>query len=163
MFNVTKRSRLAVPAGIALSLALVVGAFAYWTLAGAGSGTAATGDIAAVTVNQLSEPADLYPGGPAQDLFGDFDNPNAGDVMIGEVTVVVDPDWTSSDVDASKPACTAADFEIGGSAVVEDEIPSGDGVGEWSGLTIALLNLSTNQDNCKNAVAPLIYEVVPTN
>ncbi len=87
MHMFTKKKMAAVVAGLA-----VVGtsgvAFGYWTNAGSGSGTAATGTNAAITVNQTvdsSAPA-LYPGGPARTLSGTFTNPNPGKVYVANVT-----------------------------------------------------------------------------
>ena len=138
------------------AVALVGAATAYWTQGGTGTGTAETGTTTGIVVNQTSAVAGLYPGGPAQPLSGDFDNPNAGDVFITSVTAEVQAAW-SSQGDVTKPACTAGDFLIAGTAPVNAEIASGVGVGGWSGLTIALVNGATNQDNCKDVVVPLEY------
>ena len=59
-------------------------AFAYWTNSGAGTGTAGTGTNVAVTVNQTSVIAGMYPGQSAQTLAGNFTNTNSGpDVRHG--------------------------------------------------------------------------------
>jgi hypothetical protein len=158
LLNTTKKKIAAGAAAAALVASTGVAA-AYWTQGGTGTGSASTGTTVDVTVNQTSTISDLYPGGDAVTLSGDFDNTNDGPVKVGSVTVVVDPTFSEQD-DAGKPACTPADFEIGGSAVVDDEIVSGSGVGAWTGLTIKLVNSATNQDNCKNlAAVPLIYSV----
>lgn len=140
--------------------AAVIGAtgvgFAWWTQGGSGTGSSTTGDVIDVTVNQLAGATDLYPGGPAQTLSGDFDNPNDGKVYVDHVSVVVDPDW-SAQADLDKPECTAADFTIGGSADVQVEIDAGNGVGAWTGLTIAMDDEASNQDNCKNVTVDLVY------
>ncbi len=130
-------------------------AVAYWTQGGSGSGSAATGTTSAIVVHQTSTVNGLYPGGPAQALSGNFDNPNAGPVFVTGVTAAVHP--FSAQADGSKPACTAADFVIAGSASVGSEISSGLGVGSWSGLTIAMKDGSANQDNCKNVSVPIDY------
>jgi hypothetical protein len=138
------------------------GAFAYWTQDGSGVGSASTGTTTAVTVNQdaFDSADDLYPGGDAVTLSGDFDNPNSGPVKVGSVTATVDA--FISQADLLKPACTEADFVIGGSAPVNAEIDSGNSVGSWSGLTIQLANSSTNQDNCKGLSSVAIsYSVSP--
>ena len=72
------------------------------------------------------------------------------------MTAVVDPSWSSQIVGA-KPPCTASDFVISGAATVNAQIASGAGVGSWSGLTIAMTNAATNQDNCKGVAAPIQY------
>jgi predicted ribosomally synthesized peptide with SipW-like signal peptide len=146
------RKRASATLGVLLALVVVGGVFAYWTQSGSGSGTAQAGTTVPVTVNQTSAITGLYPGGPAQTLSGNFDNPNPGAVKVGAVSVVVDPVWASG-------ACSAADFVIGGSAAVNAEIPAGNAVGAWTGLTIRMANLSTNQNDCKGVSANLLYTV----
>jgi hypothetical protein len=142
------------------TVGIATSAFAYWTQSGGGSGTASAGSTTNVTVNQTSTISGLYPGGSPVTLSGDFSNPNSGPVKVGSVTVVVDPNW-SARADSTKPACTADDFSIGGSALVNAEIASATHTGSWTGLTIKLNDGSGNQDNCKNASAALVYSVSP--
>lgn len=134
-------------------------ALAYWTTTGTGSGSATAGDTTGVVVNQTSTVSGLYPGGPAQPLSGNFNNPNSGKVYISTVTASITP--FSSRTDLSKPACTQADFTLAGSPMtVGAEIPSGVGVGAWSGATIAMIdNPTANQDNCKTVSVPITYSV----
>jgi hypothetical protein len=143
-------SKKAIAVGLAAGLALGVSgaAIAYWTQGGSGTGTASTGTTTDVTVNQTSTVADLYPGGPAQALSGDFDNPNPGEVYVGTVTASL----------GTLPAgCVAADFDIQGTGVVNDEIGSGSGVGAWSGITIAMVDTGVSQDDCKADTIPLDF------
>jgi len=152
------RKRTAVVAtGLALVLATAAIAFAYWTQSGSGSGSASTGDTTAITVNQTSAVTGLYPGGPAEPLSGDFDNPNDGPIFVHQVAAVLSS-VSGGAQDSSLPACTTADFALTGSPVtVDTEIASGNGVGSWSGMTIRLLDTSANQDNCKNATVHITY------
>jgi hypothetical protein len=133
-------------------------AFAYWTQGGSGSGGATAGTTSAITVNQTGTPTGLYPGGPAVPLAGTFDNPNAHPVHISSVTVAVTP--FSVQTDNSKPACTAADFAVGGTSGA-NVVPAGNGVGSWSGLTVRLVDGVANQDNCKNVNITLDYTANP--
>jgi hypothetical protein len=133
----------------ALVLAGGGAAYAYWTTTGSGTGTATAGAVTAVTVNQTSSVTGLYPGGPAVALSGTFDNPNSGKVFIASVNATV--------TGTSNPGCTAADFEIGGSAPVGTEINPGTGVGSWSGLTLRLVDSTANQDACKGVTVNLSY------
>jgi hypothetical protein len=143
----------------ALGVAAVLGgsyaAYAYWTGSGSGSGSAQATTPSAVTVNQSTTVSNLYPGAPAVTLSGTFNNPNSGTVYIGSVSASVHA--FSSQTDNTKPACTQADFAIGGSATVNAEIAAGNGVGSWSGLTVRLLNGAGNQDNCKNQAITIDY------
>ena len=63
----------------------------------------------------------------------------------------------SFQADLSKPACTQADFAIGGGAPVGASVPSGVGVGGWTGLTVTMINGPLNQDNCKTVTVPINY------
>ncbi len=138
---------------LTMALVLVLGgiAFAYWTNTGSGTGTATTGNNNAVVINQTSEITGLAPGQPAQTLSGTFDNPNPSPVYIGSVTAVV----TGTDIGA---ACDATNYAIAGAAPVNAEVPPGEDVGTWSGLTIQFVNKpAVNQDACKNAVVQIAY------
>ena len=147
----TRKKMIGLLVGI-VSLGMAAAAFAYWTGGGSGTASASTAtDTSAVTVNQtlgITGIDDLYPGGPAVALSGTFDNPNSGPVYIASVTATVD-----------EPAngCTAGDFEITGTATVDAQIPSGNAQGSWSGLSVAMKNLATDQDVCKNTPVTITY------
>ena len=146
-----KGSKIAI---VTAALLLGVGgtAFAYWTQMGDGEGAAGTGNTVDVIVNQTSVINGLYPGGPAQPLSGDFDNPNPGDITVGAVSATV----TATSV----PACDADWYTIGGTGSPATQVlEPGDDVGGWSGLTVALVDEPVNQDACKNATITISYEV----
>jgi hypothetical protein len=125
-------------------------AYAFWTNTGSGTGTASTGSNNSITVVQTSTIGDLGPGRPAQTLSGNFDNPNDSPVFVTAVSAEV----TGTDV----PACDASNYTIAGSAPVGAEVPPGNGVGSWSGLTIQFNNKPTvNQDACKGATVTIHY------
>jgi hypothetical protein len=151
-----RKKTAVVATGLALALATAAIAFAYWTNGGSGSGTAATGSDVAITVNQTSSPAGLYPGGPAATLSGNFDNTNSSKVYVHQVTAsLASVDGGS---EAGKPACSTSDFELSSNpATVDAEVDPGTGVGAWSGIQVRLLDTSANQDNCKNAVLHINY------
>ena len=144
----------------ALAAILAVGggtiAYAYWTTGGSGSGSAATGTTSNIVVNQTgSAITGMYPG-QTVNLSGTFTNTaNPGSVYITAVTAAVHA--FSSQTDSNKPACTQADFAIGGTAPVGAEVAHGTGVGSWSGLTLTLTDAGTNQDNCKGLTVTLDY------
>jgi hypothetical protein len=137
-----------------VAAALLVGgagaAYAFWTAGGTGDGAATTGTSSAITVNQTSSITGLSPGSGPQTLSGDFDNGNSGAVFVTSVSVTV------ASIDS--PGCGPTDYTIGGAAVVGAQVPSGFGVGSWSGLTIQFNNKpGVNQDACKGAVVALAY------
>jgi hypothetical protein len=147
--RISKRS-IAVFVGVMVALASAGVAFAYWTNAGTGTGTAATGTTSAITVNQTSTVTNMGPGVAPQTLSGNFNNTNSGPVFVAAVTATV----TGTD----KAGCGATDYTIAGTAPVNAEIPTGTGVGSWSGLTIAFNDKAgVNQDVCKNAIVTIAY------
>jgi len=146
-----------VAAGVA-ALAIAGGgmaAYAYWTGTGSGTGSASATTPAALTVNQSTSVTNLFPGATAVTLSGTFDNSNPGPVFIHNVTAAVHA--FSSQTDNTKPACTQADFAIGGSATVDANVAAGSGVGSWTGLTVRLLNGAGNQDNCEGQSITIDY------
>jgi hypothetical protein len=146
----TKKKLAAVIGGLAIAGATTGAAFAYWTNTGTGTGTATTGTNAAITINQTSTVAALYPGGTAQSLSGTFTNPNAAGVRVASVQA------TGVTVDATHAAagCAAGDYVLGGTATVGIDVISGT---PWSGLTIAMNNTTSNQDACKGASLTIAY------
>ena len=130
-------------------------AYAYWSGSGTGSGAASATTPSALTVNQTTSVTGLFPGATAVTLSGTFDNANSGPVFIHNVTGAVAA--FSSQTDTGKPACTQADFAIGGTANVDANVAAGNGVGSWTGLTVRLLNGAGNQDNCKGQAITINY------
>ncbi|WP_346386393.1 hypothetical protein [Nocardioides sp.] len=144
------KKRSTIGLAVVSMLALSIGAYAYWTNSGTGTGSAATGTTAGITVNQTSVVSGLYPGSPAQALSGNFDNGNAGPIHVASVTGTV----TST----GAVGCSPADFVVSGSPAANvQEVPSGTGVGSWSGLSVAMTNTAANQDACKNATLTISY------
>jgi hypothetical protein len=151
MARFSKKTKVAV-----LTAALVLGAsgtaYAYWTQMGAGAGSAGTGTTVAVVVNQTNTVTDLYPGGPAQALSGDFDNPNSGPVTVGAVSATV----TATSV----AGCLTTWYTITGTSTPASQVlAAGTAEGAWSGLSVALLNDAANQDVCKSATITITYAV----
>lgn len=155
-----------------VAIAASIGAYAYWTQSGSGTGSATAGTTTTITVHQTNAAiTSLYPGGPTAALSGNFDNPNAGGVLISSVTAVVSS-VSNGTSDGTKPACVAGDFYITGTGT-GSTVPPGTGVGSWSGLSIGLANRdgnavppselspAANQDNCKNATANITYTANP--
>jgi hypothetical protein len=149
------KKKAAAALGVVALLGGGYAAYAYWTGGGSGSGSAQATTPSAVTVNQTTSVSNLYPGATPVTLSGNFNNPNSGTVFIANVTASIQA--FSTQTDGTKPACTEADFAIGGSATVNAEIAAGNGVGSWSGLTVRLLNGAGNQDNCKNQPITIVY------
>lgn len=147
-----RRRRFVVLAAVIAACAVAATALAYWTAtgSGAGSGTTANPGAQTITVNQTSASSGLYPGGSVP-LSGDFDNPAANSVHINSISATV----TGTD----QPGCNASDYSVSGTPAISGggDIPSGSGVGSWSGLTLSMANTGANQDACKGATVTLSY------
>jgi hypothetical protein len=148
MKRIGKKAWVLLVVVVVVAVSAVAG-YAYWTAAGSGTGSASTGNVGNVTVNQTSTVSGLYPGGPGVALAGDFDNPNSGPVYVGSVSASV--------VDTTNAGCTSADFAVEGVSNTPGEVASGNGVGGWNGLTLRLKDLGANQDACKNVTVHLAY------
>jgi hypothetical protein len=144
--RLTKKSKIIALAAI-LGLTSSGVAYGYWTTSGTGSTTTTTGNVVGVTVNETTSVTNLYPGGPAQPLAGNFDNGNAGAVYVTSVTAALGTLPTG---------CLPADFTIGGLANVGAKVAAGAGKGSWSGLTITMNNTGVSQNGCKASSIPLV-------
>jgi hypothetical protein len=152
MRKISKKKLIVAGVATAVVAAGAGTALAYWTSTGSGSGNASVGSSSNITVNQTSSVSGLYPGGSAS-LSGNFDNPNSGAIRVGSVTA------TGVTVDAAHAGngCLAADFSVTGSAVVNAEIPAGNGVGSWSGLALNMADTGVSQDACQGATLTVAY------
>ena len=122
---------------------------------GTGTGSAATGTTAAITVNQTSTVTAMGPGVAAQALSGNFDNPNSGPVYVTTVTAAIG-------TVTGGPTCEATDYTLTNPVSdVNAQVPAGNGVGSWGATdtpTIAFNNKAAeNQDDCKNATVQILY------
>jgi hypothetical protein len=132
-------------------------AYAYWTTAGAGTGSATTGTSTPIVVHQTGAAiTGLSPGGTPQALSGTLDNPNTGVVPVASVSATIGT-VTGPNITGPLP-CDATDYAIAGTGVVvTSPIPAGLASATWSGLTIAMLDGAGNQDGCKGATVPIVY------
>ena len=145
--RLTKKPKAIIVGAAIVGLASAGVAYAYWTTSGTGSAMATTGTVVGITVNETTSATNLYPGGPAQPLAGNFNNSNAGAVYVASVTAALGTLPTG---------CLPADFTIAGTALVGANVASGTGVGSWSGLTIAMNNTGVSQNACKASSIPLV-------
>ena len=155
----TLRGRRPLVVGALIALALTGAAYAYWTAGGSGTGTAQAGDVVALTANQTSTLTAMYPGDSAQTITGNFDNPNSGSVYVSNVVVSIAS--VAKAPGAVAGTCDASDFTLADRTMaVGEQVPSGTGVGAFSGATIKFNNkANANQDACKNATVNLAYAV----
>jgi hypothetical protein len=138
------------------SLGIGVAGFAYWTTSGTGTGSATTGTNTAVTVTQIGTPAALVPGGSSSPIDFDINNSASTPQYVTSVTVAL----TVSPGSGSGPPCTAADFTLVQPTAINADQASGATPHSPSGASLALKNLSTNQDNCKSSTIGLTFTAV---
>jgi hypothetical protein len=138
-----------------------VGAYAYFTSTGAGSGSATVGTSTtwAVTTDAATGGV-LTPGGASLDTIAyHVKNNNAGQQNLANVAVsVANADgtpWTSV------TGCSKADFSISGAlagATFNDTAQAANlapGATANGSVTLKMVDTGLNQDGCKNATVPL--------
>jgi hypothetical protein len=159
MKRISKRTAVLL-AVVAAAVMAAVGAYAYWTTTGTGSGTATVGtdtpwqvDTAAATGGPLT------PGGPSQTVGYTVTNNSTGHQLLSNVAIsVANSDGSAWD---GPGTCSAADFEVNGAAagtaydhtaLAQNFAP---GAAHASSITIQMIDTGVNQNDCRNAVVPL--------
>jgi len=152
--SVARKKRIVIIAIVSALLVACVGggAYAYWTTAGAGTGTASTGTSTAFTVTSTAPTGGpLTPGGASEQVAFTVANPGTGSARLTAVNVRVaaadGTDWTVV------AGCSALDYTIGTPEIDYGEIAGGSSVSGT--VSITMNNLGTSQDACKNVAIPL--------
>jgi hypothetical protein len=169
------RTKIAV--GATVGAAVIAGgglAFAYFTSTGTGTGSATVGSATAWTVGESGTPTGgpLYPdhaigGANVQTDSYTVTNGGSGSQNLTQVVISVananGSAW-SSRADGTLPACTAADFSVGGQTVGTpwtDTSLAGDftaGQSKTTGsVTIEMIDNGLNQNNCQGVTVPLYF------
>ncbi len=158
MFHFTKKR--AVVAAVVGSLALSVGAYAYFTASGTGSGTASTGSASGITITHTNAATlgVLYPAGAGRQVNLDVLNPSDGPQQVGSVkldSITADAEHGSCDVSSSvtptnaSPAFTMADVPINGRLDGHQTV-------QTSG-TLKMNDTGVSQNNCQGATLTLHF------
>lgn len=151
----TKRG-VAVAATVATMLAASIGAYAYFSTTGAGSGSGTAGSSTALAINQAaisySSPENaLMPGTSATVTFT-VDNPSTGHQQLGTISV------SGISTDLAHAGCDTATnptwFSTTTDVVGHDYAP-GSGQAVTGSITITFNDLNVSQDVCKGA--PLTF------
>jgi hypothetical protein len=172
---VTKR-RITLLVVLAVAAIAAIGAWAYFTANGSGSGTASVGTSSNLTLHG-STVGTLYPGTTASISFT-VDNPSAGHQQLGTIYLAGvkactgagsswDPSLNSgaggcSNSGTEQTGCESVDAGNAGDANVsnfymadvtenQDLAGNASGVSATNGGTLKMNNLSSSQDSCKNA------------
>ncbi len=168
-----KRTLILLGAAV-VAVGLAVGAYAYFTSSGTGSGQATVGTSTAFTVptsNDLGGP--LYPGDTSAVASEDYKvhNPSTGHQNLIQVVISVANSNGSawSVTGGGNPACTQDDFQLSldnstwaaaGTSVTDTAIAANLAGGADSAthtVYIRMIDSGANQDNCKLATVPLYY------
>jgi len=144
--NVSKRVRASLAGAVAAAVVLVgvLGAYAFWTSGGSGSGTATAG----TTTDNLTIASPSVSGiapGSATPVTVTVTNPNTYSVHVGTVSTAI----TTSD-----PGCLPADFSFPAKAM-NATIAGLDSASFTQNLVFA--DTAVSQDACKGATITLTY------
>ncbi len=161
------RKGLALLATMLVAVVAAIGAYAYFTSTGSGTGNATVGTDSAWTVGQTGSTgaANLYPDaaigtGSVQTKAYDVTNPSAGHQNLTSVTVKVamadGSPWTSG-------TCSKNDFSVGG-APVGTTYTDTDSAGNFAGgetrsdtVTVQMIDSGSNQNDCRGLTVPLYF------
>lgn len=161
----------------ALIVALSGAAYAYFTATGTGTGTAQVGYATNWKITSTPGSGTLYPdasiGGANQESVGfSVTNEGKGDQNLAALYVIVansDGSPWSYQPNPNEPACTGADFSVGGAPVgTPYEITSGGGIGTYTpgqtangSVSVEMIDNGANQDNCQGLSVPLYFSTNP--
>jgi hypothetical protein len=161
-----KRTLLLLGAAV-VAIGLAVGAYAYFTSTGSGTGSATVGSDSAWTVGQTgSTGGALYPDptigtGNIQTKSYDITNPSLGNQNLTSVVVkVANADGSTWD---GTGTCSASDFSVGG-APVGTAYTDTDSAGVFTGgetksdsVTVQMIDNGLDQNDCRGLTVPLYF------
>jgi hypothetical protein len=148
----SKKALIATGTGAVVAMAIGGLALAYWTTSGNGSGSATTGTSSSfVVTTDAATGGPLSPGGPSESVTIHVNNPSTGHQQLSTVHVTVANSngsaWTSV------AGCSAADYAVTDPTFSAQDLAAG--ATYDTSVTIAMNNLSSSQDGCKNVTVPL--------
>jgi len=142
-FMRTSRKKLAViAAGIAV-LAFAGAAFAYFTNAGSGSGTASVGTSSEIELSS-DLVGTLYPGGPDVPVTVNIHNPGAGNQFVADISGVVEDNGS----------CLGSWFEVDTINYNTNLDPD---ASDTADTVVRMLDSGGNQDDCKNLTMDITW------
>jgi hypothetical protein len=147
-FIKSKRGLVTLSAVVAVLVASV-GAYAYWTTTGSGTGSATNASSNGTLVLHASFANGLTPGA-TEPVSYTADNSNTSDLQVGTVTAVV-----SIDSAHATAGCLASDYSVPSQAENQTIAHSSTGTALTNGSTITFANSALNQDACKGAIVTL--------
>jgi hypothetical protein len=145
LFSTRKALATAVIGGLAV-LGTGIGAYAYWTSNGSGTGLANVGTDSGVTITPHGTVNNLYPGSSATVGFTITNNSSSTPVKVG--TVVLDTAGIVVDTTHATAGCLATDFTWT-VPTLNAEIAASSAVTGTS--TVQMADTALNQNACKGA------------
>ncbi|HEU4973095.1 MAG TPA: hypothetical protein VFT35_14345 [Gaiellaceae bacterium] len=136
MKRFSKRTWVAIVAVLAIAMS-AIGAFAYFTAAGSGSGNATVGAATGVVITSDVNGTDLYPGGGDESVDVHVNNPGSGQQFVNDVSGTV----------ADNGGCLGSWFQVD-TIDLNANIAPGDTVDTTTALRMN--DDGTNQDACQN-------------
>jgi len=129
-----KRTAIALVA-LVVAIGTTVGALAYFTNNGSGTGTATVGTSSAISLG--SDPVGaLYPGGADVPVTVNITNPGSGAQYVAQISGTV----------ADNGGCLGSWFQVDS---VNYDTDLGAGASDAVGTNVRMLDSGTNQDVCK--------------
>jgi hypothetical protein len=144
----TKKKVAAVAAGV-LTLGLSVGAYAYWSTTGSGSGTATVGSSNGTVTLHATVAAPAIVPGEHRDVTFTADNAGATDLQVGTISL------DSIDVDSGHATCDVSDFSMVAVSSNSTVLAGADHQTISGTGSLVYANSGSNQDACKGATLTL--------
>ena len=137
MKRFSKRTWVAIVAILAIALS-AVGAFAYFTASGSGTGNAEVGAATAVVITSDANVSDLYPGGGDQTVDVHVNNPGSGQQFVADVSGAVQ----------TSGGCLGSWFQVDTINLNTNIAP---GATANATTAVRMNDSGTNQNACQNA------------
>jgi len=144
-----KRRYIILISSLLAVLLLAVGAYAYWTTTGAGTGSATNASANGTLVLHATFASTLTPGATLPVSFT-ADNASTSSLRVGTVTTVV-----SIDAPHVTSGCLAGDFTVGPAIENQTIAKATSGVALLVPGSIVFNDTALNQDGCKGATVTL--------
>ena len=144
---IKSKKGIALLATLAVAVVAAVGAYAYWTTTGAGTGAQANASSNGTIVLHASwADAALYPGG-SQSVSFTADNAGASNLYVATIH--------TASITTSDPGCLPADFSMP-DVTSNTVVPAGASGFALAGTgTLSFANTNVSQDACKGATVTL--------
>jgi hypothetical protein len=151
MFHASGKRRLVATLGVAGSLALAVGAYAYFTSNGSGTGPATVGAASNWTVTVAAATGGpLYPGAGSQSLAYTVTNPSSGHQQLSSTTaevVATAGGWIKS-AGVEVPGCAASGFTAENTSPAAQNLAGG--ATAAGSVVVTMQDTLTNQNACQS-------------